>query len=189
MKRHKKRKGIIILVILVIGIVLLSYNTICKFYVRIKDNNEVKKYFSNEINNNTNRKVDYIGVIKIPKINLENVLYDIDSVKNNVNENIEIIGNSVMPDVINGIMVLAAHSGDGNNSFFRNLDKLDYDDKIYIYYNNYVYLYKIVNIYKVDKNGKLEVENRNSRLLVLTTCDKLDSSKQDVYISELIEIN
>ena len=59
-----------------------------------------------------------------------------------------------MPDVINGVLVMAAHSGTNNNAYFTNLDKLEINDRINIYYNNLKYQYEIIDYYKIEKNGK-----------------------------------
>lgn len=186
MKKYKK-----IYIIILILISLFIINSVYKIYLNLKENYKVEKYFivSNNLNNNINRKVDYIGVIQIPKIKLERVFYDFSNDKNNVDKNIQIINDSDMPDVINGVLVMAAHSGTNNNAYFANLDKLEINDKINIYYNNLKYQYEIIDYYKIEKNGKLEIKNNNESLLVLTTCDEIDNTKQIVYISKLISVN
>ena len=40
-------------------------------------------------------KSDYIAVIKIPKINLEKGLYDVNDINNNVDKNIQILKSSI----------------------------------------------------------------------------------------------
>ena len=72
---------------------------------------------------------NYIAVLEIPSINLKRGLVDPSSKYNNVNYNIQIINKSTMPDVVNGNLVLAGHNGASYVSFFRNLDKLNINDR------------------------------------------------------------
>ena len=81
-------------------------------------------------------KINYIAVLKIPKINLERGLVDPNSYLNNVNYNVQILKDSSMPDVNKGNLILAGHSGNSRISYFRNLDKLSLGDDVYIIYNN-----------------------------------------------------
>ena len=189
--KHEKYKKLYTVILIIISSSLLIINSIYKVYLNLENDYKIKKYIfnSNKINDLNNKKVEYIGVIQIPKINLEKVFYDINNVKNNIEENIQLIEGSDMPNVINGIMVIAAHSGNNSNAFFTNLNKLDIADKVYVYYDNSKYIYEIIDYYKSEKNGKLEIENKNDGILVLTTCDELDKTKQIVYISKKISVN
>ena len=83
--------------------------------------------------------LDYIAVLKIPSIGLEKGLVAKDSYYNNVNRNIKILDESDMPEQENGNVILAAHSGNGRTAFFKNLDKLQIDDTVSIFYNGYEY--------------------------------------------------
>lgn len=138
----------------------------------------------------TNIDNNYYSFIEIPKIDLKKELYELNSKENNVRKNIQIIYPSEMPDIKNGNLILASHSGNGDYSFFRNLDKLEYDDLINIYYDKLIYSYKVVNIYKVEKLGYVYIRrNKNINTLTLITCDKKDKRKQIVFIAELFDIN
>ena len=53
----------------------------------------------------------YIGYLEIPKIKFKRGFYNIDSSLNTVEANIEIIKGSTMPDVTNGNLIIAGHSG------------------------------------------------------------------------------
>ena len=61
-----------------------------------------------------------------------------------------------MPDQENGNVILAAHSGNGRTAFFKNLDKLQIDDTVSIFYNGYEYKYRMINTYDVEKTGSVE---------------------------------
>ncbi len=136
----------------------------------------------------TPTKSYYFGYLQIPKINLNQGLVPLNSKNNNVNKNIQTIYPSDMPDVENGNLILAAHSGTSRISYFKNLYKLSTNDKFYILYNSQKYTYNIVNIYTVPKNGQVEIKRDLSKTVAtLITCTKNDDTTQTVYIGELIE--
>lgn len=109
--------------------------------------------------------LDYIAVLKIPSIGLEKGLVAKDSYYNNVNRNIKILDESDMPDQENGNVILAAHSGNGRTAFFKNLDKLQIDDTVSIFYNGYEYKYRMINTYDVEKTGSVEITRNAQKAL------------------------
>ena len=55
-----------------------------------------------------------------------------------------------------------------------------------VYYKDYVYNYKIVDIYNVPKVGSLEIRRDPSEtVMTLITCTKDSKTEQTVYILEL----
>ena len=201
-KRRKKSWFIIIgSLIIVLGFSLLSFDFIKpyvdenteeksleQFYIKeeqIIDKND--KTTSDEVEKEKKPKVkyNYIAVLKIPKINLEKGLVEKNSKYNNINYGVQILKESDSPDVINGNVILAAHSGTANISYFRNLDKLDLGDDAIIYYQGNTYNYKVVKKYDVDKTGKINIKrDRNTSTLTLITC-RHNTDKQIVIILEL----
>ena len=144
---------------------------------------------TNEGKKDTNYTPNYIGFLEIEKINLKQGLLPINNYYNNVDYHIEILKVSDLPDVINGNMILASHSGNSSISYFRNLYKLDLGDTAKIYYNGKVYKYQIVNIYKEDKDGSVAIYRDSSKTtLTLITCSKNDKTHQTIYILELIGV-
>ena len=136
----------------------------------------------------TTPTINYIAVIKIPKIGLEKGLASKGSYWNNVNRNIEILSESDMPDVDKGNVILASHSGNSSISYFRKLNKLQNDDIVSIVYNGKEYKYKMVNSYEIEKNGYAHiVRNAEKNTLTLITC-KHNTDKQIVVICELVEV-
>lgn len=130
-------------------------------------------------------KINYIAVLKIPKIKLVRGLVDRNSYLNNVKYNVEILKDSASPEEQNGNVILAAHSGNARISYFRNLDKLVLGDDISLEYKSKIYKYKIVDIYLIDKTGTAEIiRNKNKSTLTLITC-KHNSNKQIVVIAEI----
>ena len=159
-----------------------------QFYIQEeKKEDKIDKTTSEEVKQETKTKVkyNYIAVLKIPKINLEKGLVAKNSKYNNIDYEIEILKESDSPDVINGNVILAAHSGTANISYFRNLYKLDLGDDAIIYYQGNTYNYKVVKKYDADKTGKINIKrDRNTSTLTLITC-RHNTDKQIVIILEL----
>ena len=180
-----------------LGMGLFCYPFFKHKVIEQQDNKKVEQFFdiqdskeetiiTNEEEIVTKKEISYIGILEIPSINLKKGFYGINDINNNVNRNIEIIENSDMPDVVNGTFILAGHSGSGAYSHFKNLYKLSLNDKLYIYYNENKYSYKVVNIYDVEKTGKVKIKrDANKTYLVLITC-RHNTNKQIVIIAELL---
>ncbi len=135
----------------------------------------------------SNNYEPYLAVLKIPKVNLERGFYDKTSSLNNVDYNILFHSNSDYPDKLNGNVILASHSGTSSISYFKNLYKLELGDEAQINYKNTTYTYKVVNIYKEEKDGTIAIyRNKEKSTLTLITCTKNDNAKQTVYILERI---
>lgn len=128
---------------------------------------------------------DQIGYLKIDKLNLYQPLYSKDSSKNNVEENITILKESIMPTEEESIVFLAAHSGNGKIAFFEELDTLDIGDIINLEYKNTNYQYKITDIWEENKNGYIHVNKNNNKQLILTTCSPTKKNKQLIINSEI----
>lgn len=148
------------------------------------DKEEIKEQPEQEEKKTSNYK--YIGVLEIPKINIKRGFLNIKDKGNNVNKNLQVIKGSDMPNVKNGNLIIAAHSGNSYISYFKNLHKLSNDDVAYVYFNNIKYTYKVVGKYDAEKNGKVTIHRDNKKnTLTLITCSQTDKTKQIVYILEL----
>lgn len=198
-KNSKKDRLLIVgSLLFIIGISIVSFNFIARFNIQNEEKKAIEEFYIQEekVENNettiesedkTQDKTDYIGILKIPKINLIRGLVSPDSKYNNVDYNIQIIDGSDMPNVTNGCFILAAHSGNASISYFKNLDKLSVGDSISLDYANNTYNYKIVNIYEVEKIGKVKIEREYDKTtLVLITC-KHNTNKQIVLVANLME--
>lgn len=129
---------------------------------------------------------DYIGYLTIPKINLNKGFVDKRSSENDVEKNIMVIEGSTYLDVERGNFILAGHSGTGWKAFFNELYRLNVGDEAYVTYKGKKYTYKITNIYKQNKTGKIAIyRNYNKTTLTLVTCTNNDEATQTVYIAEL----
>ncbi len=166
-------------------------------YNNIKDisNNELLmgKFFENKVSNNQNKykknnkekKKEYIAVLEIPKINFKRGLYEKKDPENDISKNIVFLDSSSLPNENNSKVIIAGHSGDTYNAYFKNLYKLTNKDIINLYYNNKKYIYKVSDIYEITKNGTLALEsNKDKKTLTLITCK--DSKRQLVIVSTLI---
>lgn len=191
---------------ILLGLCILIYKLSIYINNSYKESNLKKEFFNNyhelnETNKNTldnttkntiqnseeNSSAKYIAIIKIPKIKLEKGFFGKGSYQNNVNRNIEILDDSDMPDKEKGNVILAAHSGNSNVSYFKNLYKLEINDSISIFYQGSEYKYKIVNIYDIQKTGTAKIKRSiNKSTLTLITCRK-GTDNQIIIISELVE--
>jgi len=148
------------------------------------DEEEIKEQPKQEEKKTSN--YNYIGVLEIPKINIKRGFLNIKDKGNNVNKNLQVIKGSDMPNVKNGNLIIAAHSGNSYISYFKNLHKLSNDDVAYVYFNNIKYTYKVAGKYDAEKNGNVTIHRDNKKnTLTLITCSQTDKTKQIVYILEL----
>lgn len=193
---HSKVKKCILvisLLLIVVGIVIFGINTVNKNHISKVDSESLKAFFShnnvsNEIkttkDNSNENIINYMAVLEIPSIDLmQGIPYQ--GKDNTVDRNIQVIEPISLPDMVNGNFILASHSGSSAISYFKHLNKVRNNDKIYIYYNNLKYIYKVSNQYLVDK-GHVSIKRDHSQTtLTLITCDKKDDTKQLVVIAYL----
>lgn len=201
-KSKRKNKSWFIIIgslLFLAGISLVSYDHFSNKQLDTKEKQALEEFYNIEEDtegDNTEEpqkqeevkeqvKVNYIAVLKIPKINLERGLVDPNSYLNNVKYNLQWIDGSSMPDQENGNVIIAGHSGSARISYFRKLDKLAIGDEAFIDYKGKVYNYKIVDIYDIDKTGTAEIiREKNKSTLTLITC-RHNTKKQIVVICEL----
>ena len=143
---------------------------------------------TNNASNNTVENYDkYLGVLEIPRIGLKRGFYNLDSKYNSIEYNVSMVHGSTLPDVVNGNLILMAHSGDAYISYFAYLYRVQIGNYAYVTYNGNKYKYQFVNIYTVPKNGSVKIiRNYNRTTLTLITCTKDDDTTQTVYIAELV---
>jgi len=210
-RKEKNNKSQLIKVgsfLILLGISVITINLIINFINIQNEKDLIKEYYENEeyivdvpvVEEETPQEepveekkeekkveVNYIAVIKIPKIGLEKGLASKDSYWNNVNRNIQILTESDMPDKEKGNVILAGHSGNSSVSYFRKLNKLQNNDEVIISYKGKDYVYRMVNSYEIEKNGYAHIlRNAEKTTLTLITC-KHNTNKQLIVICELIE--
>lgn len=130
-------------------------------------------------------KQDYFNLI-IPKINLNQKVYKYNDKRNNVDKGVYLAKNYEFKKN-NGSLILASHSGNSSISYFKDLNKVNIKDQIFIISNKNIYLYIITEIYKINKNGKFKYIN-DDKYLYLITCDKKNKKKQIVVRANLVKI-
>ena len=201
-KSKRKNKSWFILIgslLFLTGVVFISYDYFSNKQIDNKEEQALEEFYNIEediIEDTTiepqkveevKEQINYIAVLKIPKIGLERGLVDPNSYLNNVNYNLEFIKGSSMPDQENGNVIIAGHSGSARISYFRKLDQLVIGDEASLNYKGKVYNYKIVDIYDIDKTGTAEIiREKNKSTLTLITC-RHNTKKQIVVIAELIK--
>ena len=199
-KIKRKNKSWLILIgslIFLTGVGLITYDYLSNKQIDNKENEMLEEFYEieEEIESieepqvieevKEQVKVNYIAVLKIPKIGLERGLVDPNSYLNNVNYNLEWLDGSSMPDEEKGNVIIAGHSGSSRISYFRKLDRLELGDDIYIIYNGKTYNYKVVDIYDIEKTGTAEIiKEKNTTTLTLITC-RHGTSKQIVIVAKL----
>lgn len=200
-KRNRKIKNRLIIIgslFLLSGLSLITYDYLSNKKIEDEKKDAINNFYQEketiEIDLDNDNQVDeditieefnYIGVIKIPKISLERGLVNPYSYQNNVDKNIAFVEPYLLPDKQYGNVILASHSGNSSVSYFRKLDKLSINDEVIIDYNKESYIYKIVDIYDVEKTGKAMIKrNRYKNTLTLITC-RDGTNKQIIVIAEL----
>ena len=203
MKKFKLNRYIVIgITIILLSIIGGNYKLLLNYFNNKQDEKMIQEFYQENLSEEETteevgteekaedkketQKINYIAVLKINKINLVRGLIDESSYLNNIKYNVQIIKGSNMPDVVGGNLILAAHSGNARISYFRNLNKLEIGDTATVDYKGKRYNYKVVNIYDVNKNGKVEIKrNLSKSTLTLITC-RHNTDKQIVIILEQI---
>ena len=133
---------------------------------------------------NINYKDNSLFVLYIPRINLQQFVYTIDSSLNDVDYNVEILENS---DLDNNLFFLASHSGGGRASYFDNLVYLEKGDIIWISGRIKKYVFVVEKSFYIQKNGNFEASyNSEGNTLFLVTCSLKYVDKQLIIRAKLI---
>lgn len=200
-KENKSNKSLVILgsLFLILGLSLIFLTIYTGFKTKTDEEIALDNFYieeqQEEITDNTTTEevveekketsINYIAVLRIPKINFKRGLVDKDSKYNNIKYNIMIHKESDAPDKEGGNVILVAHSGTAGVSYFRNVDKLSLDDEIYLDYNSQTYSYKITNIYDIEKTGIAPIRKETTKsTITLITC-RHNTNKQIVVIAEI----
>lgn len=173
--------------LLIIGIIFTSTNLIIERNEKIKESNKIDYTLGNQISYIEKDDL-YDIILSIPKIKLRKGIYSKKDKRNNIEKNVMIHMASDYPDKDKSNVILVAHSGSGDKAFFNDLDQLNEDTLIELYYNHTKYVYKFNNYYNVEKNGKVYINrDKSKKTITLITCNKKDKTKQVVYIGYLID--
>lgn len=172
-------------IILILSLIFITYIVLNNVEDKIITNdnlNKIQLYYQE----NTS---EYIGLLEIPKINLLRGFYSYNHEENDVDKNIYLVEQSDMPDVENGLLILASHSGNSKVAFFNELDLLKEGDKVIINYNNQEYIYYINSFYNEPKDGYLKIIKDNKKsTIALITCNRNNKNYQTIYIGYRSEV-
>lgn len=125
---------------------------------------------------------DYYALLEIDPIRLRREIYEADSKYNHVDQNILLHHASVMPTGETAShVILAAHSGNGANAYFKDLYLLKVSDTVKLYYQGMIWYYEIVDIEYQEKTGILYLKEDFEQMITLITCTKDDANTQTVY--------
>ena len=191
-----KKRCHISMIFIMLSLCLGSFYHIYYYFMDKSSEDLISNYYESGVINKSypqkivekvsNSKEEYYGIISIPKIKLKTGFYDKDSKKNDVNQSVMLLKDSVMPGENGSIIYLAAHSGTGHLAYFKNINKLTNGDNINLLINNHHYQYSIFDYYEVVKNGTITINhNINENYLVLTTCSN-NKNMQLVIIAKMI---
>ena len=203
-KSIKRKKCKLWIIFIVVGLLLIIFST--SFFVvkekrrrQINDieKKKIDKFFDKKSENsnyidNKQDSDEYIAVLEIPSINLKKGIVSISSNKNNVNKNVYMLKETILPNDNNtSHIILASHSGNSSISFFKDLHKVRKKDVIYFYYNNYKYVYKVYDIYEVKKTGNIFLNSSNDSDITLITCKgnlKIQIVVKGILIDSIFQI-
>ena len=200
LKKEKNKSWLILIgsLIFLIGVGFISYDYLSNKKIDKKESELLEEFYEKEEIDESievseekeevkeHKTINYIAVLKIPKIGLERGLVDPSSYLNNINYNLQWINSTSMPDEENGNVIIAGHSGSARISYFRKLDNLVIGDDASIIYNGKTYNYKVIDVYDIEKNGTAEIiKDKDITTLTLITC-KHNTNKQIVVIFQKV---
>lgn len=168
MRKILSRLLIITGVLIISTVVYINYNTNKTNQNMVAEYKEGIKH--NQVRNDEYKIGDVIGVLSIPKIDIEVAL------KRGVNNEVldTAVGhfeNTPMPGEY-GNFVVAGHRAYTKNKFFSDLDKVEIGDEINILENktNYKYRVNSIEVVTPDKVDVIESKDMNKKEITLVTC-------------------
>lgn len=175
--------------LLIIGTILTSTKYINERKELIKEENKIEYTLQKQTGYLVKKDIDtYDMILSIPQINLKKGIYQKEDKRNNIEENVQIHEVSDYPNKENSNIILMAHSGTGKKAFFKDIEKLNQDSLVEVYYEKIKYVYKIDNYYSINKTGLASVKRDNTKkTITLITCSQNDKTKQIIYIGYLID--
>lgn len=185
LKRKENKLLYIGIIVVCIGLLI---GIIPKHIEKTKEQEEQKKIedfieTTSQENKDKTPEETYIMVLEIPKIHLKRGIYKKESNENTIEKNIEIMKESYFPSDLNGNVILEAHNGNSNISYFKEIDRLEENDSAYLYYQGTKYHYIVKTKYEVKKNGEVNIKrDPTQNTLSLITCKKNTDEKQIVII-------
>lgn len=129
--------------------------------------------------------INYTAILEIPKIGLKKGVVDNTRNFDSINYAISVDNSSNYPNE-KGNFILYAHSGNSYIAYFRNLNMVNINDDVYVYYNGVKYHYVIYDKYDIEKTGKAKViSSKDNNYITLITCNQERKGYQVVLIGKL----
>ena len=80
-----------------------------------------------------------------------------------------------------------AHSGNSSIAYFKNLNKVNKNESIYIYYDGIKYEYIVINKYDIAKTGKAKIlSSKDNKYITLITCNQAKEGYQIVVVGKIM---
>lgn len=187
--------------LLIIGITIIGFYYVYLQTLEHKEVEDINEYINktsvveinteestNEIVEETKKSnINYTAILEIPVINLKRGV--VDSTKNfhSINYAISVDKSSNYPNEY-GNFILYAHSGNSSIAYFKNLNKVNINDDVFVYFNGIKYHYVIYDKYNIKKTGKAVINRpSNGKNITLITCNQNKSGYQIVLTGNLID--
>lgn len=168
-------------ILLFLILIFFIFVTILKWY-------EYEKIEYIKENYNDLRKKD-VWFIEIEKINVKGIVKPLD-IRSKVIKGIVLFENYGRPNIKYSNTVIGSHSGNSVNSYFKDLDKLELNDEIILYYEGSVYKYVVIDSYQVIETNLTPLNNvKDKTTITLITCNKYNSNYRIIVVGELNRID
>ena len=185
MAKKKQNNYLIVgIIVIFVGVMIGVIPLFVEMMKTSVDNHKVQEYIDKTSNFEKKKEEssEYLLVLEIPKISLRQGIYDFLSKENSIEYHVTIAKESTLPDR-NGNLILMAHNGTSDVSYFKNLYQLKRGDQAFIYYNGVKYTYVVSSMYEIEKDGDAEIyRDKDKSTLTLITCKTSDFSKQSIII-------
>lgn len=191
-------------IICFIGISIIGIYVIYVNNLNVKNDDIIENYIENtsvitkkqdepqeevieEVKNKKANKINYTAVLEIPNINLKRGVVDSTAKFKSINYAISVDKSSNYPNEY-GNFILYVHSGNSSVAYFRNLNKVNINDDVYVYYNGRKYHYVINDKYDISKTGKAVLKKPiNDNYITLITCNQSKKGYQTILTDKLID--
>ncbi|MDO5568769.1 MAG: sortase [bacterium] len=192
---NKKIMLIIGLTFIISGFIIYAVNCYFNYRVQKEDENFVEQFMEQEFADEKEETeieeeivedyTGYLAVLEIPKIDLKTGVVMSSKDYSTMNRNVSIYPTSDMPNYKYGNTILFAHNGTSKVSYFRNIDRLEKDDVIFIYYDEIKYSYKVIDKYYVKENSKEPLMRKDDKsIITLITCKKGNNRYRLIIVGE-----
>lgn len=189
--------------LLIIGIIIIGFYYIYLQTLEYKEVEDINEYINEtsvieinteestneiveEVKETKKSNINYTAILEIPIIDLKRGV--VDSTKNfrSINYAISVDRTSNYPNEY-GNFILYAHSGNSSIAYFKNLNKVNVNDDVYVYLNGIKYHYVIYDKYDIKKTGKTVINRpTNDKNITLITCNQNRKGFQIVLIGKFV---